>query len=55
MIVEQPKRKKGSYLFSIIMMVIVVIVVVISGNHTKTGTSNNCVLPFVNENPNDKI
>ncbi len=43
---EQSKRNNDNSLFSIIIVGIIVIVVFVSGNFTKSGSSNSYVKPY---------
>jgi hypothetical protein len=43
---EQPKRNKDNSLFSIIVVGIIMFVIFISGNITKSGSSNSYVKPY---------
>ena len=43
---EQPKRNKDNSLFSILVLGITMFVVFISGNHSKSETSNSYVKPY---------
>jgi hypothetical protein len=43
---DQPKRNNDNSLFSIIIVVIIMFVVLVSGNFTKSGSSNSYVKPY---------
>jgi hypothetical protein len=43
---EQPKRNKDNSLFSIIVVGIIMFVIFISGNFTKSSSSNSYVKPY---------
>ena len=43
---EQPKRNKDNSLFSILVVGIIMVVVFVSGNFTKSGSSNSYVKPY---------
>ena len=43
---EQPKRNKDNSLFSILVVGIIMFVVFVSGNFTKSGSSNSYVKPY---------
>lgn len=43
---EQPKRNKDNSLFSIIIVGIIVFIVFVSGDFTKSGSSNSYVKPY---------
>ena len=43
---EQSKRNNDNSLFSIIIVVIIMFVVLVSGNFTKSGSSNSYVKPY---------
>ena len=47
LIVEQPKRKNDSCLFSLIMMGIIVFIIIVSGGKLESGSSNTYVKPHV--------
>ena len=43
---EPPKRNKDNSLFSIVIVGIVMLVIILSGNYTKSGSSNSYVKPY---------
>jgi len=47
---EQPNRNKDNSLFSIIIVGIILFVVFVSGNYTKSGSSNSYVKPYHTRN-----
>jgi hypothetical protein len=44
---EPPKRNNDNSLFSIMIVGIILFVVFVSGNYTKSSSSNSCVKPYL--------